>query len=300
MKAFKVFNSDFTCRNFMYKVGKIYTHKGEIGLCNEGFHACVELVDCFNYRSFNPENKVAEVKCSGKIIGDDDKLVCSEITIIKELGWHTVLDLCNTGTLNSGYRNSGNRNSGDRNSGYWNSGDWNSGNWNLGDRNSGDRNSGNWNSGDRNSGNWNSGNWNSGYRNSGNWNSGNRNSGNWNSGNNESGYFNSESPDTIRTFNQLCKHSDWNKADKPDFLYFSLTQWVSESNMTEEEKEQHANYKVLGGYLKTLNYKEAFKLSWGRASNEDKKKIEDLPNFDWKVFTEISGIEKPETEEGGE
>ena len=49
MKAYKVFNSDWTCRGFQYKVGETYNFDGEIELCGRGFHACENVVDCFNY-----------------------------------------------------------------------------------------------------------------------------------------------------------------------------------------------------------------------------------------------------------
>ena len=121
MKAYKVFNPDLTCRNFKYKVGKTYTHKGDIEMCGSGFHSCLNAVDCFNFYDFNPNNKVCEVELLGEIINGNDKSVCSKIKIIKELCWDDVLKLVNSGNSNSGYRNSG-----DSNSGYSNSGDWNS------------------------------------------------------------------------------------------------------------------------------------------------------------------------------
>ena len=174
MRGYKVFNSDWTCRGFQYEVGKIYEHDGEISLCSEGFHFCRKASDCFRYYEFNSNNKVAEIEAIGLVESDDTKSVTNKIRIIKELTWHEVLELVNTGK-----NCTGNRNSGDRNSGNRNSGDRNSGNRNSGDRNSGDRNSGDWNSGD-----WNSGDGNSGYRNSGDW-----NSGDWNSGDGNSGVF---------------------------------------------------------------------------------------------------------------
>lgn len=41
---------------------------------------------------------------------------------------------------------------------------------------------------------------------------------------------------------------------------------------------------------KTLTYKEAWKEYWGRASESDKKWFTELPNFDAKIFEEITGI----------
>ena len=52
IKAYKVFNPDMTCRGFQYEVGKEYEAKGKIIICENGFHACEKLSDCFNYYSF--------------------------------------------------------------------------------------------------------------------------------------------------------------------------------------------------------------------------------------------------------
>ena len=212
VKGYKVFNSDWTCRGFQYEVGKTYTLEGKPEICVNGFHFCENLVDCFNYYKFDPNNKVAEIRAYNTILNNGkDKSCTNKIKIMKELSWAEVLRMVNSGDFNSGYRNSGDFNSGDFNSGdfnsgYRNSGDFNSGNFNSGNcnsgdfnsgyrnsgnRNSGNFNSGNFNSGDFNSGNFNSGDFNSGYFNSGDRNSGNRNSGNFNSGNFNSGDFNS-------------------------------------------------------------------------------------------------------------
>ena len=73
IKGYKVFNSDWTCRDFQYEVGKTFTHKGEIGLCDSGFHFCKELKDCFSYYNFDSNNKVAEILAIGNTITGDDK-----------------------------------------------------------------------------------------------------------------------------------------------------------------------------------------------------------------------------------
>ena len=194
---------------------------------------------------------------------------------------------------NSGNRNSGYRNSGDMNFGYRNSGDMNSGNWNSGNGNSGDMNSGNWNSGDGNSGNWNSGNWNSGNgnsgnRNSGDGNSGDMNSGNWNSGNRNSGYFNTTEPKRW-FFNKL---TDRKQFVFPDYFFFNLIESVSVDNMTKQEKNKYPDYKITTGFLRVYGYKEAWKRSFEKANKEDVKKTLELPNFNYKIFEEITGISK--------
>ena len=133
MKGYKVFNSDWTCRNYKYEVDKTYEMEEHPICCNNGFHFCINLSDCFNYYGFNTNNKVAEIEALGEIdkSDDDTKHCTNKIKIVRELAWEEVLTLCNSGNCNSGNCNSGNWNSGDWNSGNWNSGNWNSGDWNI-------------------------------------------------------------------------------------------------------------------------------------------------------------------------
>ena len=273
--AYKVFNQDWTCRGFQFEVGKSYHQNGEIVPCDNGFHAYVNLADCFGYYSFNPDNKVAKVRLYGTLASKEDKICASDIELLDELSWEKVLRMVNTGKGNSGYRNSGNYNSG-----YRNSGNYNSGNYNSGYRNSGDYNSGNYNSGYRNSG----------YRNSGNYNSGDYNSGDYNSGDYNSGYFNTDTPKTVRVFGVEIDKVLWERCPKPDFLYFSPTMWIDESKMSDQEKIDNPKFFAAGGYLKKIPYKQAFKESFEKASKEDRKLILGIPNFNKGMFYEISGI----------
>jgi hypothetical protein len=194
-----------------------------------------------------------------------EKEVCSSIRLVKEI--FPVFDknrnagYCNTGyrnagDWNTGDRNTGDRNTGDRNAGYRNTGDRNTGNcntgdYNTGDYNTGDRNAGDYNTGDRNTGGCNTGNRNTGYRNTGDWNKSNRNT----------GFFNTIDPD-IQVFNKPCRQKDWENADKPGFIYFDL-------NGT---------------------YEESWRKAYDSASDEEKLLLVKLPNFNAKVFQEISGI----------
>ena len=173
--------------------------------------------------------------------------------------------------------NTGCKNSGDYNSGDYNSGDYNSGNRNSGDYNSGYGNSGDYNSGYRNSGNWNSGYGNSGYGNSGNWNS---------------GWFNTDEP-KMRFFNKESSLT-YTEFMKNRVVYPNLKtcSWVSYKDLP--ASEQNTNTKNMDGMLKTLTYKEAWKEYWDRASEGDKKWFMNLPNFDTKIFEEITGIDVEE------
>jgi len=97
MKAYKVFNNDWTCKGFQYEVGKTYKIDGEIDLCSRGFHACKKLEDCFSYYASVQWNKIAEVKLSGTILGKkSDKQCAAEITIVKEIDFNDI------GTIISG------------------------------------------------------------------------------------------------------------------------------------------------------------------------------------------------------
>ena len=290
-KGFKVFNKDWTCNGFQYEVGGTYEMKESPICCNRGFHFCTKLSDCFNYYAFNSNNKVAEVEAIGEVVSDsgDTKHCTNKIKIINELTWHEVLDLVNMGKDCTGLCNSGNWNSGNRNSGNCNSGDRNSGNCNSGNWNSGDCNSGNCNSGDRNSGNWNSGN-----RNSGNRNSGNCNSGDWNDTSFSNGVFNTKEPN-IYMFDELSEmtYRDWLNHPARFILNgvpFDELRWVYSENMTDDEKKEHPEHDVTGGFLKEFDYSKNRQNWWDELDTDDKKTIKSLPNFNKEKFERIMGI----------
>ena len=267
IRGYKVFNSDWTCRGFKFEVGQTYNlPEGQKPIPREqGFHFCEVAADCFNYYSFDPTNKVAIVEAMGDVVVDGDKSCTNALKILEEVSWEKLLTLVNTGKGNSG-----NRNSGDYNSGYRNSGNCNSGNCNSGDYNSGSYNSGNYNPGNRNSGNCNSGNYNSGNRNSGD--------------------CNSDTPTTVRVFNKEINREVWESAKIPQFFNISPTRFVFEYEMTKEEKEANKGWENVGGYLKTMDYKEAWQESYRNASQEDRDLVKNLPNFDADVFFDITGI----------
>ncbi|MDZ4786312.1 MAG: pentapeptide repeat-containing protein [bacterium] len=148
------------------------------------------------------------------------------------------------------------------------------------------KNTGCYNSGNYNSGYSNSGSYNSGYSNSGNYNSGNYNSGNYNSGYYNSGWFNTDEP-TMRFFNKesSIKYSDFNVQVYPDL---KICDWVELNALPIDEQTESA--KQMGGLLKTLTYKEAWAKYWNRASDSDKEWFQELPNFDEKIWEEITGI----------
>jgi hypothetical protein len=73
--------------------------------------------------------------------------------------------------------------------------------------------------------------------------------------------------------------------------YFKLTLWVNEYEMTDEEKEKHPNYKIARGYLKELNYKEAWRNMWNYINDKEKNAFTSLPNFNKDIFKTITDID---------
>ena len=259
MKGYKAFNSDLTCHGMQYEVGKEYTHDGDISLCEQGFHFCEQLTDCYQY--YNSKSRICEVEALGEVKTDDTKSVTDHIRIVRELTREEIVALANIGADNTGICNSGN----------WNSGNCNSGNWNSGDRNSGDRNSGNWNSG--------------------NW-----NSGNWNITNFSSGVLCTEEPECL-IFDKPSGMTlrEWRET-KAAYLMchirFDTTEWVREERMTDDEKAENPQHEILGGYLKEYSEPHYAFVEWWDALTEDERDIiKAIPNFDADKWYQITGID---------
>ena len=141
IKSYKGFNSDMTCRDFQFEVGKEYEEKGKIEACEKGFHACENPMDVFGY--YPPSNsRYCEIEQSGSIDIGEDKIASSKIHIRCEIGLSGIIqagvkfildkvnwkndNTTNTGdrsaATNTGYRSAA-TNTGDRsaatNTGYY-------------------------------------------------------------------------------------------------------------------------------------------------------------------------------------
>ena len=313
VKGFKVFNPDWTCTpdsNFkQYTCPGTFEEDVDVKICNRGMHFCKNLVDCFQYKRFDPENKVAEVIAHGEIDEKDNKCCTNKLEIVREIPWPEVLERVNqgkgcTGFCNTGDRNTGDCNTGDRNTGSCNTNNRNTGNRNTGNRNTGDYNTGDYNTGDYNTGDWNTNDCNTGNRNTGNCNTGNRNTGNCNTGNCNTGDWNYSS------FNTGCFNTSEHKIlmfDEPsDWTYQNwlnseahwilrrmpkdVTIWVYACDMTDEEKAAHPEYVTTGGYLKKLDERNVAQDYWSILSEDQKQVILSLPNFDKEKFYQCTGI----------
>ena len=287
--GFKVFRPDWTCDPTGYNP-KQYTcpgkfeEEGELDVCGHGMHFCQTAADCFNYYSFNSENKVAEVIAYGEVRTEGDKSCTDKLEIVREIPWDEVLRIVNLGKNCTGRCNTGNRNTGNRNTGNRNTGNRNTGNRNTGNRNTGDCNTGDWNTGNRNTGDWNTGD----------WNTGNRNTGDWNKSSFNTGCFNTEEQ-KIMLFNKPSNmtYSEWLDSDARYLLNQipkDVVEWVYEEDMTDEEKAAHPTYETTGGYLKVLDESECGQLWWGSLSDRRKEIIKAIPNFDAEIFFQCTGV----------
>ena len=128
--GFKVFRPDWTCDPTGYNP-KQYTcpgkfeEEGELDVCGHGMHFCQTAADCFNYYSFNSENKVAEVIAYGEVRTEGDKSCTDKLEIVREIPWDEVLRIVNLGKNCTGRCNTGNRNTGDWNKSSFNTGCFN-------------------------------------------------------------------------------------------------------------------------------------------------------------------------------
>ena len=266
--GFKVFRPDWTCspngNTKQYTCPGKFEEEGELDVCGHGMHFCQTAADCFNYYSFNSENKVAEVIAYGDVRTDGDKSCTDKLEIVREIPWDEVLRIVNIGKNCTGRCNTGDCNTGNRNTGDCNTGDCNTGNRNTGNRNTGD------------------------------WNTGNRNTGDWNKSSFNTGCFNTEEQ-KIMLFNKPSNmtYSEWLDSDARYLLNQipkDVVEWVYEEDMTDEEKAAHPTYETTGGYLKVLDESECGQLWWGSLSDRRKEIIKAIPNFDAEIFFQCTGV----------
>jgi len=197
-----------------------------------------------------------------------------------------------TGNWSTGDRSTGYGSTGYRSTGYRSTGNHSTGHYSTGNLSTGNCSTGNLSTGNCSTGNCSTGNHSTGYRSTGHY-----STGDWSISNYSTGHFSTIDYSGFGAFNKPCTHKEWNEAKKPEFLYFSLTEWINSDNMTAEEKELNPTYKTTGGYLKVYGYREAWKKAYAEATPEEIELLKALPNFDPEVFKEISGIDINKEEE---
>lgn len=120
--------------------------------------------------------------------------------------------------------------------------------------------------------------------NTGDWNTGYWNTGTFNKCNYSNGFFNTKEP-TVNIFNvdSGMTASEFYNSKYYDALIsspFILTEWIKDESKG-----------LIGGYLIEYTFEEACKNWWNKMSDNDKEIIKSIPNFNAKIFKEITGIE---------
>ena len=263
VKGYKVFRPDWSCspngNTKQYTCPGKFEEEGELDVCGHGMHFCQTAADCFNYYDFDSNNKVAEVIAYGEVQTEGDKSCTDKLEIVREIPWDEVLRIVNIGKNCTGRCNTGDCNTGNRNTGDCNTGNRNTGDCNTGDCNTGD----------------------------------------WNSCNQSTGCFCTEQQ-PIMFFNKPSTWSleDWYRSEARSLMNQipkDVVEWIYEEDMTDEEKAEHPTYKTTGGYLKVLDESECGQIWWDGLSEHEKMVIENLPNFDPKLFRQCTGIDVGET-----
>jgi len=194
------------------------------------------------------------------------------------------------------YRSSGNYSTGDHSTGYRSTGSYSTGSYSTGDgskgySSTGNRSTGHYSTGNYSTGSFSTGSYSTGHCSTGSYSTGLRSTGSWSISDYSTGHFSTVDDTGFSVFNKPCSRECWDKAVKPLFIFFDLTEWVEEKDMTDAEKASYPSYTVTKGYLKVYGYKEAWLNAWKTATKKDKKLLYNLPNFDPVVFEEISGID---------
>jgi hypothetical protein len=87
--TYKGFNKDWTCRDYQFRVGESYVHKGEVKACVSGFHSCIYPLDVLTY--YNPcSSKYAVTTSFGKLSLEsmDSKVASQNLKINEEITLH--------------------------------------------------------------------------------------------------------------------------------------------------------------------------------------------------------------------
>ncbi len=86
MTVYKAFEKDLTCRGYQFSTDKVNITE-EANCVQNGFHAAENPLDCLSYYSDMDNAVYWKCSASGDIDedGNDSKISCTELTLIKEL-----------------------------------------------------------------------------------------------------------------------------------------------------------------------------------------------------------------------
>lgn len=95
MIGYKVFDEGFMCthgnsENITMEIGKTYTLDGKPKIASNGYHFCLNLLDCFNYYPIDMRTRIAKIDAIGDIDVDGNKCCTNKIKLLKEISWEEI------------------------------------------------------------------------------------------------------------------------------------------------------------------------------------------------------------------
>lgn len=282
IEGYKIFNSDWTCRNKQYSCPGYFKEDVVPEVCVRGMHFFTDIESYFKLFPLKKDMRIAKVIAVGDIDeGLFTNCCTNKIFIVEEIPIRTIM-----GKLNPG---------GETNIGYANIGEGNCGNNNIGDNNRGNNNIGM-----NNCGNYNSGNGNEGYYNVGSFNMGYYNTGDHNIGCSNSGYCNIGDYNT-GSYNEISYSTGFfNTKEQPIYMFNKPTKLSSFMiHKSEGMKLVHqlmTIYNIDFYYNKNVIYSSYCKKLRNKAwhctfTEKQKEAVLSLPNFDAEIFKKITGID---------
>lgn len=287
VEGYKIFNSDWTSRDKQYSCPGYFEEDVVPEVCIRGMHFFTDIEFYFRLFPLEKDIHIAKVIAVGDIDeGSFTNCCTNKIFIVEEIPLKTIMGKLNPGgETNIGYANIGEGNYGNNNIGDNNRGNNNIGMNNCGNYNGGNDNNGYYNTGSLNLGSYNSGNYNNGYNNTGDHNIGCNNSGYCNIGDYNTGGYNKISYST-GFFN--TKEQPIYMFNKPTELSSSMIYELEGMGLVYQLMTFYYNKNVIySSYCRKLRNK-----VWHCAFTEKQKEaVLSLPNFDSKIFKEITGID---------
>ena len=100
----------------------------------------------------------------------------------------------------------------------------------------------------------------------------------------KSGLFNTEKNPKLKIFDKESDWTidDWINSDAKCIMNtcpYTYSSFIDESEMNNEEKENHPEYETIGGYVKTFVATKEDKEKWWNELDEDKKDVKEVYQF---------------------
>ena len=87
MKGYKALDKDMRAvrgNGMQFEIGKVYSVKGEVVPCENGFHFC-DKIESLNFYSPIIKSRIFEIEAGGEIIQENDKFTAESICLGREL-----------------------------------------------------------------------------------------------------------------------------------------------------------------------------------------------------------------------